>query len=146
MSHSFKIISRQLILKVKDRTKYIIRKIEKCKREKKPHQNIDMDCRWTTSRIHLFKFIICKLLLSYFVVVLPTNIWFKTRILSWETATFPVKPISVLSHAFGNRTLIVHTAELTRLDANYCFIYSRCNAPTVQPSCDSNLELLIQLF
>ena len=50
--------------------------------------------------------------------------------ISWETATFPVKSVSALSHAFGSRTLIVHTTEFTRWDANcYFFIYSRCYAP-----------------
>ena len=50
--------------------------------------------------------------------------------ISWETATFPVKSVSALSHAFGSRTLIVHTTEFTRWDANcYFFIYSRYYAP-----------------
>ena len=34
----------------------------------------------------------------------------KSRILLWETATFPMKSVSALSHAFGSWTLIVHTA------------------------------------
>ena len=73
--------------------------------------------------------VITKNDLQQILIFLDTKQNLRIKI-SWETATFPVKSVSALSHAFGSRTLIVHTIEFTRWDAScYFLIYSHYYAP-----------------
>ena len=104
-----------------------------------------MDCRWTASRIHLWvknmqthvklfccgsAQIIVKNDFQQITIFYDTKqnlrikiSGLKNRILLWETATFPGKSVSTLSHAFGRGNLIFHTTEFTRWDANCYFFY-----------------------
>ena len=83
--------------------------------------NVEMDCRWTTSRIYLWVQNVqtggCEVILLWFCSDdyekwLSADNNLQEHQTKFNDKNLPVESVFALSHAFGSRTLILHTAEL----------------------------------